>query len=88
MKYVLEFLYVSCRDGGAKSTTLSGSSNMFAATWLIEKLVIWSWKRGSSWAVVEDGHDLRHEGSDILVVFVVRQGYEVHCIDNGYIMLV
>ena len=35
----------------AKSASLSGSSNTFAATWLMEKLVIWSRKRGLSWAI-------------------------------------
>ena len=34
-----------------KSASLSGSSNTLDATWLMEKLVIWSRKRGLSWAI-------------------------------------
>jgi hypothetical protein len=48
----------------SKSASLSGSSKKLAETWLIEKLVIWSWEEG-----VELGD---HESTDVLVVFAVR----------------
>ena len=54
----------------AKSASLSGSSKTLAEKWLIEKLVIWSW-RGSRVARFSD--DFGHESTNVLDVFSVRK---------------